>query len=380
MIRRAAASAGMVVVAGCFSQIDPETASSMDKVVYVCGNDKKADLADCILSLLDGSYTGEVNCVSAPNQHSAVEMTVPQRMRTRSYIKIEDGCSNRCSYCIISAARGPVRSKNPDLVISEIKNLAVQGCREVILTGIETAAYGSDFSERRPYGHHLADLIEKVAEIDGIERIGLGSLDPTVMSAYFCEKAGAMKKLLPHFHLSIQSGCDRTLARMRRKYNRTMALDAVSRMRNALPDVTFSADIIVGFPGESDSDFADTEDFCRRVGFLHLHIFPYSKRAGTEAAVMTDQVPENVKKQRLAALEQDGSAFKKQLLEKYVSDHRDDPVYLLVEKCIDGYSSGHSEHFVEIKKVKCESGIGKIIPVYLESTDGDICTGYVKEN
>jgi len=380
MIRRAAASAGMVVVAGCFSQIDPESASSMEKVVYVCGNDKKAGLADCILSILDGSYSGEVNCVSAPDERSAVEMTVPHRMRTRSYIKIEDGCANRCSYCIISTARGPVRSKNPDLVVSEIENLAAQGCREVILTGIETAAYGSDFAERRPYGHHLADLIEKVAQIDGIERIGLGSLDPTVMSAYFCEKAGSVKKLLPHFHLSIQSGCDRILAKMRRKYNRTMALLAVIRMRKAIPDVTFSADIIVGFPGETEEDFGDTMDFCRQVGFLHLHIFPYSKRAGTKAAVMPDQVPENVKKQRLAALEQDGAALKQQLLERYVSDHTECPVYLLVEKCIDGYSSGHSEHFVEIKKVKHEAGIGEIIPVYLDSTDGDICTGYVKEN
>ena len=306
-------------------------------------------------------------------------MTVPNRMRTRSYIKIEDGCDNRCSYCIISTARGPVRSKEESLVIEEIENLAAQGCREVILTGIETAAYGMDFADRRPYGHYLADLIEKVAAIDGIERIGLGSLDPTVMSEYFCQKVGGIKKLLPHFHLSIQSGCDHILAKMRRKYNRKMALEAVSRMKAAIPAVTFSADVIVGFPGETDADFADTLDFCRQVGFLHLHIFPYSKRKGTEAAVMPDQVPENMKKERLTTLEADGKEFKKSLLDRYVADHRENPVYLLVEKCIDGYSSGHSEHYVEIKKVKYKADIGEIIPVYLDEHDGDICTGHVKE-
>lgn len=379
MIRRAAQNADMVVVSGCFSQIDSETASAMEKVVYVCGNDKKASLADTILSILSGTYTGEVNSVSAPDCRSAVEMTVPNRMRTRSYIKIEDGCDNRCSYCIISTARGPVRSKEESLVIEEIENLAAQGCREVILTGIETAAYGMDFADRRPYGHYLADLIEKVAAIDGIERIGLGSLDPTVMSEYFCQKVGGIKKLLPHFHLSIQSGCDRILAKMRRKYNRKMALEAVSRMKAAIPEVTFSADVIVGFPGETDADFADTLDFCRQVGFLHLHIFPYSKRKGTEAAVMPDQVPENMKKERLTTLEADGKEFKKFLLDRYVADHRENPVYLLVEKCIDGYSSGHSEHFVEIKKVKYKADIGEIISVYLDEHDGDICTGHVKE-
>lgn len=378
MIRRAAQNADRVVVAGCFAQIDAEAASSMDKVVYVCGNSGKADLADTVLSLLDGKYNGRINSVVPPVEQNAVKMTLPQPMRTRSYIKIEDGCENHCSYCIISTARGPVRSKDPTVVLDEISNLAAQGCREVILTGIETASYGMDFAQRRPYGHYLADLISKVAEIDGIERIGLGSLDPTVMSEYFCNKVAKVKKLLPHFHLSIQSGASNILAKMRRKYNREMALEAIAGMKAALPEVTFSADIIVGFPGETDDDFRDTLDFCRQVEFLHLHIFPYSKRKGTEAAEMPDQIPEPIKKKRLATLEAEGANVKQAMLTRYVDNHREKPVKLLVEKCIDGFSSGHSEHFVEIKKVPYQAKIGEIISVILDETDGDICIGRVE--
>lgn len=375
MIRRAAQNADRVIVTGCFAQIEADSASSMDKVVYVCGNSGKASLADTVISMLNGNFTGDVNSVTPPTSTDAVEMTLPNPMRTRSYIKIEDGCENRCSYCIISVARGPVRSKDPNVVLNEIKNLAAQGCNEIILTGIETASYGADFPERRPYGYYLADLIVEVSKIEGIKRIGLGSLDPTVMSDYFCKTVANVEKLLPHFHLSIQSGSSRILAKMRRKYNRDMALEAVARMKSAIPDVTFSADIIVGFPSETDEDFSDTLDFCRSVGFLHLHIFPYSKRKGTEAADMPDQVPEQIKKSRLSELEKDGAEVKRTLLENYVNAHRENPVSVLVEKCIDGLSSGHSEHFVEVKKIPHTAQIGEIINVKLTETDGDICFG-----
>ncbi len=375
MIRRAAQYAEKVMVAGCYSQMDAERVAAMDKVVYVCGNNGKASLARIAVSLLIGTYAGPVNAVLPPEDREAVAMAVPSPMRTRSYIKIEDGCHNRCSYCIISSARGPVRSKDPLLVLREIEHLAKQGCKEVILTGIETASYGMDFPIRKPYGHHLADLIEEVARIDGIERIGLGSLDPAVMSPYFCEKAGRTEKLLPHFHLSVQSGSDRILHKMRRKYTAAMILEGVERMKAAIPHVTFSADVIVGFPGETEEDYLLTLSLCQQISFLHLHIFPYSKRAGTEAAVMEGQVAENIKKQRAGHLEEEGKKIKLSLLTDYVNAHRSAPVYLLVEKCIDGFCSGHSEHFVEIKGVQKEAPIGSIVPVLTESTDGEVCLG-----
>ncbi len=370
MIRRAARDAKKVAVTGCFAQISPDEACALPNVVFVRGNGGKASLTQIIPRLLSDEYSDSVNGVLPPNDRSAVEMTVVTPMRTRSYVKIEDGCNNRCSYCIISTARGPVRSKDPGTVLREIRSLAEKGCCEVILTGIETAAYGLDFPEHRPYGYALADLIAQVGDIDGIERIGLGSLDPTVLTPYFLEIVSKVSKLLPHFHLSIQSGCSRILAKMRRKYNRDMALAAISRLKSAIPDVTLSADVIVGFPGETEEDFADTMAFFEETRFLHLHIFPYSKRIGTEAAVMPDQVPESVKKERLGKLETLSREIKNQLLDGYVQQHRDNPVYLLVEKYADEIT-GHSEHFIETVAENTTAYHREIVPVLLERHDGD---------
>ena len=365
-----------VLVTGCLAQTDPDSLRAIRGVDFVCGNRTKLAVVDALVRLFQEGAKPKAPALDVPSLSGAPfePMSISHFDRTRAYIKIEDGCENHCTYCAIPAARGTVRSKPLDDVVAEVRRLTENGCREIVLTGIETASWGRDLS-----GASLADLLEAVDAVDGIGRVRLGSLDPSVMRPALVERIARLGSLAPHFHLSIQSGCSRTLAKMRRKYNRSMALEAVGRMRDAIPDVTFSADIIVGFPGETDEDFAETLDFCNEVGFLHLHIFPYSKRKGTEASVMPDQIPDSTKKSRLGILENDGKLFKKKLLSEYVNSHRENPVYLLVEKCIDGYSSGHREHFVEIKKVKCESEIGEIIPVYLDDTDGEICTGHVKE-
>ncbi len=377
MIRRAASYADHVIVTGCFAQISADTAASIDKVTYVCGNGGKASLADTVYAILTGTYGGEKNNVGEPDGYDAVEMTTSSPERTRSYIKIEDGCENRCAYCIIPKARGPVRSKKPETVLAEAKNLAAAGCREVILTGIETASYGIDFEGRQPYGHRLAELIGEISAVDGIERIGLGSLEPTVMSEYFVGKLASTPKILPHFHLSIQSGCSRTLAEMKRRYNADMASAAIRRMREAMPDVTFSCDVIVGFPGETEEDFAETMEFCRNARFLHMHIFPYSKRAGTVAAERKDQVPENVKHDRLVRLETLGKAIKRELLDAYVKTHRQNPVYVLVEKSENGCAVGHSEHYYEVHVPDCTAEAGEILAVCADSHDGEIVTGHI---
>ena len=381
MIRRAATFSKHVIVTGCYAQIAAEEASAIDGVSYVCGNSGKSSLAETVMSVLEGSYSGDTNGVTPPTSESSVRMVLDTPMRTRSYIKIEDGCGNKCSYCIISTARGPVRSKAAETVIEESRVLA-KDTHELILTGIETASYGMDFEGHRPYGHALADLICEVGKIDDVKRIGLGSLDPTVMSEYFVERIAQENKVLPHFHLSIQSGSSRILAAMRRKYNADMMLAAIERMKKAIPDVTFSCDIIVGFPGETDADFAETVDFCRKVGFLHLHIFPYSKRKGTEAAEMDGQIPENVKHARAAELEKVGQEIKNGILDSYVSAHSAQSgkqVYVLAEKSRCGITSGHSEHFVEVKIRDCSVKIGEIIPVYLESHDGEFSYGVKAE-
>ena len=378
MIRRATANARHTVVTGCFAQISPDCFADAENVTFITGNSGKASLADTVYEILTGTYCGNKVSVTPPDDMGAVTMTLGTPMRCRSYVKIEDGCDNRCSYCIISTARGPVRSKPQELVISEVQALAEAGCREIILTGIETASYGMDFGVRRPYGHHLADLIREIEKIDGIERIGLGSLEPTVMSDYFTDTIRDCKKVLPHFHLSIQSGSSAVLRAMRRRYNAEMALTSIEKMRSAVPEATFSADIIVGFPGESDENFRETMEFCRAARFLHMHIFPYSKRAGTEAAEMKGQIAGNIKRERLHELESLGREIKGELLENYVNSHKDAPVYVLAEKCEGGSSFGHSEHFVEVKITNTEADAGEIIPVYLESTDGQTVTGHAK--
>ena len=375
MIRRAASYADHVIVTGCFAQISSDTAASIDKVTYVCGNGGKASLADTVYAILTGTYGGEKNNVGEPDGYDAVEMTTESPERTRSYIKIEDGCENRCAYCIIPKARGPVRSKKPETVLAEANQLAAAGCREVILTGIETASYGMDFEGRQPYGHRLAELIEDISAVEGIERIGLGSLEPTVMNDYFVEKLASTPKILPHFHLSIQSGCSRTLAEMKRRYNADMASAAICRMRAAMPDVTFSCDVIVGFPGETEEDFAQTMEFCRNARFLHMHIFPYSKRAGTVAAERKDQVPENVKHDRLVRLETLGKEIKREILDDYIEKHRETPVYVLVEKSENGTAIGHSEHYFEVRIPDCTAEMGDILAVYALSHNGEIVTG-----
>ena len=377
MIRRAASYADHVIVTGCFAQISADTAAAIDKVTYVCGNGGKASLADTVYAILTGTYGGDKNNVGAPDGYDAVEMVTSQPERTRSYIKIEDGCENRCAYCIIPKARGPVRSKKPETVLEEAKALAAAGCREVILTGIETASYGMDFEGRQPYGYRLAELIGEIAAVDGIERIGLGSLEPTVMSDYFVGTLASTPKILPHFHLSIQSGCSRTLAEMKRRYNADMARTAIRRMRDAMPDVTFSCDVIVGFPGETEEDFSETLEFCREARFLHMHIFPYSKRAGTVAAERKDQVPENVKHDRLVRLETVGREIKREILDDYLEKHRDTPVYVLVEKSDGGTAVGHSEHYFEVRVPDCSAEAGEILAVRLDGHDGETVTGHI---
>ena len=230
MIRRAAQTATSVVVTGCYAQTSPQEAAETEGVVFVTGNDGKASLADEVARILGigappSLPAGRIS-VGPPAGRQGVEMTLSVPQRTRSYIKIEDGCGNRCAYCLIRTARGPVRSKDPALVLEEARTLADAGAKEVILTGIEAASYGLDFPDRKPYGHALAALIREVNEVPGIRRIGLGSLEPTVMTAYFASAARDADKLLPHLHLSVQSGSAGILRAMRRRYVPDAVLEA----------------------------------------------------------------------------------------------------------------------------------------------------------
>ena len=380
MIRRAAGEGYAVVVTGCFSQVSPDAAAAIPGVVYVCGNGEKSKIPGIVQALAEGKPLEKDSVTDIFTAgYDPLSRHCPRRFR--SFIKIEDGCENRCAYCIIPRARGKVRSRDRDDILREAAALAASGSPEIILTGIETASYGMDThdTDRQRYGMALADLLEEVDKVPGVERVSHGSLEPAVMSREFVARLASLTHLLPHFHLSIQSGSSSVLRRMRRRYTAEQALEAIRRLREAIPDVTFSADVIVGFPGETEAELEETLAFIKEARFLHLHLFPYSIRKDTEAASMPDQIPEPVKKERLKRLEEAQNTLRLQMLEDYVTAHHADPVWILVEQQKDGIANGHTEHYVETDIPTAEDLTGKIVPVLLESTNGKICFGKVKD-
>lgn len=359
---------GAVIVTGCYAQIDPEGAQKAGAAAVV-GNGEKSAIADVALEILAGKRG--ICCVGDIANAEYDPMGVTEPSKARAFVKIEDGCENRCAYCIIPKARGGVRSRNEDDIIEEIRTIAQKGYKEIILTGIETASYGKDTRKT-----DLASLIARVSEIEGVERLTLGSLEPTVMTEEFCEKIAKSKKLLPHFHLSLQSGCTKTLNRMRRRYTAERAERSVELVRKYMPDATFSADVIVGFPGETDDDFAETLEFFKKARFLHLHIFPYSIRDGTEAAEMPDQVPEQVKKQRARELDQVQNTIKEEFIRDYINKHgENDPVYVLLETFKDGVANGHTEHFLECDIETPRERTGEIVKVALTGCSKKVLKG-----
>ena len=356
-----------ILVTGCFSQTSPRAVAAIKGVDYVCGNADKQRVVDAARSLLERGEKNDCPRVfsESPDANGFETMRIRKFDRTRAYVKIEDGCENHCTYCIIPTARGSVRSKSPDDVIAEVTELVRGGCREVVLTGIETASYGRDLTDCS-----LADLLERVDRIPGIGRVRLGSLDPSLMKQSFVERIARLHSLAPHFHLSVQSGSDTVLARMKRKYNARMALDGMERLRRAIPNVQFTTDVIVGFPQETEAEFAETLDFVRRARFLMVHVFPYSRRKGTEADRMTGQLPETVKHERVRILSAEQAAVRRAIL----NDMTGRETEVLFETDAEGIAYGHTPDFVEIRCPTDTPLHGRILPVRIEGNDGTLCT------
>ncbi len=332
----------IIIATGCFSQVSPEKVAEIKGVDYVCGSRNKLETVDAAMSLV-GKQKPEKAKINLPSLDARgfEPMQISKFPRTRAYIKIEDGCESHCTYCIIPRARGKICSKEPDAVLSEIQRLADIGCKEVVLTGIETASYGIDLD-----GYRLGDLLcdaDKIAS--GQMRIRLGSLDPSLIKPRFVDKISNLKSIAPHFHLSMQSGCDKILALMKRKYNTKMALDGISLLRNAFPDVQLTTDIITAFPGETDADFNETVEFCKKVGFLNAHIFTYSKREGTPAAKMTGQVRPDIAHSRTSHL----ISVQKEITNSILKSQTGKTFDVLFETNGDGYSVGHTPSFIETK-------------------------------
>ena len=281
---------------------------------------------------------------------------------TRAYIKVQDGCNQFCSYCIIPYARGRVRSRNLENVLEEVRTLAVSGYKEVVLTGIHLSSYGIDT------GDSLLELIQKVHEVDGIHRIRLGSLEPRIITEEFASSIAALPKMCPHFHLSLQSGCNATLKRMNRRYSAEEYMEKCDLLRKHFHNPALTTDVIVGFPGETEEEFAESMDFVERVNFYETHIFKYSRRAGTKAAVMPDQIPEEIKAERSAKMIELGHKKQRAYEEKLLGTTQE----VLMEEAIeteDGiYQVGHTKEYVKIGLKTEENLSNQLINVKIEDT------------
>lgn len=362
--------AAYILVTGCLSQTAPETISSIPGVDYICGNRNKLSVVAAAKALLAQGTKRPLPLEAVESlDHATFEsMTIHHFDRTRAYVKIEDGCESHCTYCIIPSARGAIRSKSPEEVENEVRTLTAGGCREIVLTGIETASYGKDLTNTS-----LADLLCRIDRIPNIGRVRLGSLDPSLLRPAFVEKIASLHALCPHFHLSMQSGSDSVLARMKRKYNTRMAMEGMERLRAAMPRVQFTTDIIVGFPGETEEEFAETMDFVRRAGFLMIHVFPYSRRKGTPAAVMPGQIDEQIKHERAGCLIRAAAEIRQRVLEELIRTENQQNV--LFETFEKGLAIGHTDTFVEVAVESSCSLHAQTLPVRLLSAEDGRCRG-----
>lgn len=335
----------VVVAAGCYVQTQGER--EIDPCIdIVIGNNHKKDLVRILREYEENrekDRAGEIGDINMTKEYESLHLTRTGE-HTRAYIKVQDGCNQFCTYCIIPYARGRVRSREQQDVVQEVRILASNGYQEVVLTGIHLSSYGIDFDGRR----HLLDLIRAVHEIEGIRRIRLGSLEPGIVTEEFAEALASMPKICPHFHLSLQSGCDAVLKRMNRKYTSGEYYEKCRILRKYFDAPALTTDVIVGFPGETEAEFQESYDFVDKVDFYETHIFKYSKREGTKAASMPDQVDEQIKAQRSARLIELGEKKRKAYEKKFIGR----TVEVLVEEdaVIGGKNvqTGHTKEYIKI--------------------------------
>lgn len=302
----------IIVAAGCYVQTKEAEAAEDAAIDILLGNNRK----DRLVEVLDEFFTEQKKIVEVTEINKGVqpyeELHLAQTAEhTRAFIKVQDGCNQFCSYCIIPYARGRVRSRNLSDVLDEVGRLAEKGYQEIVLTGIHLASYGADC------GENLLHLIQEVHKIKGIRRIRLGSLEPGIVTEEFARELSGLPKICPHFHLSLQSGCDATLARMNRKYTAAEYESSCGYLRKYFEHPALTTDVIVGFPGETEEEFAATKAFLEKIHFYEMHIFKYSKRQGTKAAVMENQVPEEIKTKRSAELLELSGRMSKEFREYY---------------------------------------------------------------
>ncbi len=328
----------IVVAVGCYAQVAKEELKKIPEIDLVLGNNEKLKITDYVKDYIEKNENQiEIEDVMHSKEfYDFGDVTFTEK--TRAVIKIQDGCDRFCSYCIIPYARGRVRSRKPESIVSEIEKIAKEGIKEVVITGIHIASYGKDFKN----DYRLIDLLEELNKINGIERIRLGSIEPLLITEEFVNRLKKLEKVCHHFHLSLQSGCNETLKRMNRRYTIEEFKEIVERLRNTYKDVMLTTDIIVGFPGENEEEFEETYKFLKDIKFYKMHIFKYSPRKGTKAAEMKEQVNGNIKEERSKKLIELSDENEKEYNEKYIGKE----VEILFEEEKEGLYKGHTQNYI----------------------------------
>ena len=360
----------IIVACGCYVQVAKEEVKKMQEIDLILGNNEKKQIVEIVENYIKNKNKKE-KIENVMDQKEYVELgETSYTEKTRAVIKVQDGCDRFCTYCIIPYARGRVRSRNPKNIISEIEKIAKKGIKEVIITGIHVASYGKDFKEE----YKLIDLLEQINKIDGIQRIRLGSLEPLLITKEFIERLKELEKICHHFHLSLQSGCNSTLKRMNRRYTTNQFEEIVYNLRKAYEDVILTTDIIVGFPGETQEEFEETYKFLEKINFYKMHIFKYSPRKGTKAAIMEQQIDATVKEQRSQKLIQLSNKNQDEYNKKYIGKD----VEILVEEKKDGIYFGHTQNYILASIKSNEQLENKVIKAKcIDSTNEYILTKMV---
>ena len=331
----------IIAVVGCYSQVSPEEILSIDEVNLVMGTNDRKKIVEEVKKIDASRKVSTVDDIMKVKAFEEIEINKTNG-KTRAFMKIQDGCDRYCSYCIIPYARGRVRSRDLESIVKEVENLASNGYKEVVLTGIHVASYGKDIKDS---DIKLLDVIKQINDIEGIERIRLSSVEPILFTDEFVEAVSTMDKVCPHYHLSLQSGCDETLKRMKRRYTTEEYKAIVDRLRAALPNVSITTDVIVGFPGETNEEFDKTYEFLKDIELTHMHVFKYSPRKGTPAATMENQVDPSTKHDRSEKLlqlnEENFNKFGQKMLDKEFN-------VLFEQKVGDNKYEGLTENYVKV--------------------------------
>ncbi len=361
----------IVVVTGCYAQTSPEELKKIPEVNIILGNKDRNSIVHLVEQLkTSGKNINIVQDIMQTKEYEELKIT-KVKGRTRAYIKIQEGCSNFCSYCIIPYARGPVRSRSVENIIAEGKEIASQGYKEIVITGINVSSYGKDLIDIS-----LIDVLKALDKIEGIERIRLGSLEPLLLDEKFIRGLKEIKKICDHFHLSLQSGSDETLKVMNRKYDKDEYKYIVDGIRQSFPSASLTTDIMVGFPGESEENFQESYEFIQRIGFSKLHVFKYSKRQGTPAATMNNQIPEVIKEERSKKI----IALSTEIQNRYNNQFLFAKMEVLFEqKSKEDYNmyQGHTKNYILVKAYSEKDIINQTLPVELRKVKQDYVEGII---